>query len=141
MKSGIEKILIIGLLIYCFVFVIATQCKADFPFEEDKPAIRNTRIGIVYTNFDIAAENANSGDTFELGLYSDTEGWELNQAEGYSGLYQKYNYLNPNITKNSKGCIIELYFITELNLRFGKINYYADDEITYLNSSFYAVKE
>jgi len=49
---------------------------ADILIDYNKPAIRNTRLGIVYTNFDIAADNAISGDTFELGTYSDTDGFK-----------------------------------------------------------------
>jgi len=73
---------------------------ADILIDYNKPAIRNTRLGIVYTNFDIAADNAISGDTFELGLYSDTKGWILDDDD--NAIKQWLNLLEPTSKTTKK---------------------------------------
>ena len=81
------------LLISIFILCLSISMFADILIDYNKPAIRNTRLGIVYTNFDIAADNAISGDTFELGLYSDTEGWILDDDD--NAIKQWLNLAEP----------------------------------------------
>ncbi len=74
----IEKILIVGLLIYCFAFLIATQVRAENT--NNSPAIRHYLSGdiILIENLsDTTLSSYSSGDTFENGLYSDTSGFEI----------------------------------------------------------------
>ena len=66
---------------------------ADILIDYNKPAIRNTRLGIVYTDFDIAADNAISGDTFELGIYSDTDGFK--KTDDDNAIKQWLNLAEP----------------------------------------------
>lgn len=106
------------LLISIFVLYSTGLIFADI--DEMQPAIRNTRLGIVYINFDIAAENAISGDTFELGTYSDTHGWQplinLNIFDNYFNDKIIENIFFPNtyrlikqiIKDNSKNLFIEI---------------------------------
>ncbi len=58
-----KKILFILILLSLTVKVFA---------EGDTPAIRNSRTNIFYIDFDVASNNANSGDTFELGNINDS---------------------------------------------------------------------
>ena len=108
------------LLISIFILCLSISMFADKLIDYNKPAIRNTRLGIVYTNFDIAADNAISGDTFELGIYSDTHGWQplinLNIFDNYFNDKIIENIFFPNtyrlikqiIKDNSKNLFIEI---------------------------------
>ena len=61
--------------------------------EGDTPAIRNSRTNIFYIDFDVASNNANSGDTFELGNINDSGIFNSNNDDNnflsYLGDYQR----------------------------------------------------
>ncbi len=118
MKSGIEKTLIVGLFIYCSVFLIATQVRAENT--SDSPAIRHYLSGdiILIENLsDTTLSSYSSGDTFEIGSFSDI-GWKKTDND-----YDILNYLNNPIRYDHNELLIwdnplkNIYYIQEILLK------------------------
>jgi hypothetical protein len=106
-----DKIIIFGIILFGLCLFFSQGLRAD---DFDLPAIRNTRLGIVYTNFDTAALVAQSGDTFELGVYSDTNGWK-NTNDKNILLSYLFPYIQTEEKIESDSSIIKYFYYNNSN--------------------------
>lgn len=87
-------------LIFIIIMMLAFNVQATEFEEEWTPAIQiQNETKTVYTNFDIASEKAQLGDTFLLGEWNDTELWR--QTDNDNALKQYLNLSEPT-TKTLK---------------------------------------
>jgi len=122
------------------IILIGIMLISNILLAENVPAIKNSRTNIVYTNFDVATENAIASDTFEIGIYD--ESFVVNKSNGYNGLVEWYSAKDVEEIKlkHSDGGVYSGYYIYN-NLKTIWEFIYADDNITVIGKKYYCIKE